>query len=300
MIQLTWKDANDAVEALREVWTALGRPPVYGIPSGGSIVAAMLCFPEGYAPLDEPVEDCFVVDDIIDSGRTIKRFVDAGNRCVALFARNRGDVEVGLALKVLPDWVRFPWEHETGAEDAVVRLLQLVGEDPKRDGLRDTPRRVTSALLEMTRGYKVDVAKLLGTKFQQHYDEMIVLNGIAFSSLCEHHMLPFVGEASVGYLPRGEKIVGFSKVVRVVEAYASRLQVQERLTEQIAAAMQTHLDPIGVGVTLSAQHECIGCRGARARGVSAETQVLYGALRDDPNARQEYIARVSRHNGVRR
>jgi len=178
--------------------------------------------------------------------------------------------------------------QRAGAEAAVRRLLHFLGEDPDRDGLRDTPRRVVSALMEMTEGGSLDPASVLGTTFDVPYDQMVVVAGIEFTSLCEHHLLPFEGEAVVGYLPT-DRVVGLSKIARLVEAYARRLQVQERMTQQIAQTMQDVLSPSGVGVVLRARHSCMACRGIRKRA-DMVTSALLGAMRDDGQAREEFLA----------
>src|SRR5436189_4819220 len=144
-------------------------------------------------------------------------------------------------------------------EEAVVALLRYVGEDPGREGLRDTPARVLKAWREMTSGYDDDPAEILARTFDETSDEMVVLRGISFHSTCEHHMLPFYGQASVGYLPG--KVVGISKLARLVDCFARRLQIQERLTRQIAESIEQHLEARGVGVIVRAHHLCMGCRG---------------------------------------
>lgn len=167
-------------------------------------------------------------------------------------------------------------------------MLRWIGEDPERGGLRDTPARVLRALREMTAGYHVDVSAILGRCFDVPHDQMVTLTGIGFTSLCEHHMLPFEGEAAVAYIPNGA-VVGISKLARVVEAYARRLQVQERMTDQIAEAIQTHLKPKGVAVIVKAQHGCMRCRGVRQQNVAMVTSAMLGAFRDKPEAREEFL-----------
>lgn len=174
------------------------------------------------------------------------------------------------------------------AEESVRGLLAFLGEDVERDGLLDTPARVVRALVEMTEGTGIDPISVLGTTFEVPYDQMVVVAGIEFTSLCEHHVLPFEGEATVGYLPR-ERVVGLSKVARLVEVFARRLQVQERMTQQIAEAMQAALDPAGVGVVIRGRHSCMACRGIRKRA-DMVTSALLGAMRDDGQAREEFLA----------
>lgn len=172
---------------------------------------------------------------------------------------------------------------------AVRTLLLWVGEDPFRDGLRDTPKRVAKAWREMTAGACVDPAEALGRVFDVAHDEMVLLKGIRFASLCEHHVLPFTGTADVGYIPRG-KVVGISKLARLVHGFARRLQVQERLTDQIADAIEQTLDPLGVFVVVRAHHQCMGCRGVVLPEALMVTSAMRGAFKDDAKARAEALA----------
>jgi GTP cyclohydrolase I len=172
-------------------------------------------------------------------------------------------------------------------EDAVLTILRWIGEDPDRDGLRDTPARVAKAWREMTSGYADDPAEILARTFDESSDEMIVLRGISFYSTCEHHLLPFYGEATVGYLPG--KVVGISKLARLVECFARRLQIQERMTRQIAEAVETHLGARGVGVILRAHHLCMGCRGVRQEQTEMVTSSMLGTLRSDAASRSEFL-----------
>ena len=173
------------------------------------------------------------------------------------------------------------------AEDAVTTLLRFIGEDPERDGLRDTPARVVKAWREMTAGYAEDPAEILSRTFAETSDELVILRGISFYSTCEHHLLPFYGEAVVGYLPG--KVVGISKLARLVECFAKRLQVQERMTRQIAEAVETHLEARGVGVVLRAHHLCMGCRGVRQEETEMVTSSMMGTLRTDATSRAEFL-----------
>lgn len=188
----------------------------------------------------------------------------------------------------------MPWGNccqvplEQAALDGVKSLLLLVGEDPTREGLLKTPARVVKAFREMTEGYSQDPVEILGTVFDaENYDQMIVLNGIRFTSICEHHLLPFIGTAMVGYIP-DQVIVGLSKLSRLVEVFARRLQVQERLTSQIADSFNEVVHPIGVGVVVKAQHQCMACRGVRKSDSVMVTSKLIGRMRD-PEVRQEFL-----------
>ncbi len=176
------------------------------------------------------------------------------------------------------------------AEDAVRVLLRWAGEDPAREGLLDTPKRVAKAYLDWFSGYKLDPDEYLARTFKEvaGYDELIVLRDIEFESHCEHHMAPIIGKAHVGYLPDG-KVVGISKLARVVEAYARRFQVQEKMTAQIARCIQDALQPRGVGVVVEATHECMTTRGIHKRGVSMVTSQMLGSFREDARTRAEFL-----------
>ena len=176
------------------------------------------------------------------------------------------------------------------AEDAVRVLLRWAGDDPMREGLLDTPKRVAKAYGDWFSGYAIDPEEYLKRTFEEveGYDEMVVLRDIPFESHCEHHMAPIIGKAHVGYLPSG-RVVGISKLARVVEAYARRFQVQEKMTAQIARSIEQTLQPRGVGVVIEASHECMTTRGIHKRGVSMITSKMLGAFRDDARTRSEFL-----------
>jgi len=176
------------------------------------------------------------------------------------------------------------------AEAAVRTLLQWAGEDPTREGLLDTPKRVAKAYEEWFSGYALDPDQYLARTFEEveGYDEMIVLRNIEYESHCEHHMAPIIGKVHVGYLPRG-KVVGISKLARVVDAYAKRFQVQEKMTAQIASCIQRALNPLGVGVVVNGAHECMTTRGVHKRGVSMITSTMLGSFREDARTRGEFL-----------
>jgi GTP cyclohydrolase I len=176
------------------------------------------------------------------------------------------------------------------AEEAVRTLLRWAGEDPRREGLRKTPQRVVQAYREWFAGYAADPREYLGRTFSETagYDEMVVLRDIEFESHCEHHMAPIIGKAHVGYLPRN-KVVGISKLAHVVDAFAHRFQVQEKMTAEIAKCINDVLQPRGVGVVVEATHECMTTRGVHKRGVSMITSTMLGAFREDARTRSEFL-----------
>lgn len=177
---------------------------------------------------------------------------------------------------------------QTCAEQAVRTLIALMGEDPSREGLQETPQRVVRALWEMTQGYREDPEAILSKVFDEPHDQLIILRGIPFVSLCEHHLLPFLGEVDLGYLPG--KVVGLSKLARLVDCYAKRLQIQERLTNQIAQAIAQCLEAQGVACVVRATHSCLSCRGVRKPGAEMITSCMLGTLREDGQARAEFLA----------
>ncbi|MCP3713652.1 GTP cyclohydrolase I FolE [Paraburkholderia sp. CNPSo 3274] len=179
------------------------------------------------------------------------------------------------------------------AEEAVRTLIRWAGDDPEREGLIQTPARVARAYREFFAGYESDPMQILATTFSEvdGYDEMVVLKDIRFESYCEHHMVPIIGRAHVAYLPE-HRVVGISKLARLVDVYAKRLQIQEKMTVQIADALNTVLQPKGVAVILEAAHQCMSTRGVHKAGASLVTSRMLGAFRDDPSTRREFLSIV--------
>ena len=188
-----------------------------------------------------------------------------------------------------------PTEVHIPFQTLVHEMLEQLGEDPKREGLRQTPARVEASLKWLTRGYGMDVEEVVGNAvFEEKHESMICVRDIEIYSMCEHHLLPFFGRAHVAYLPNG-KIVGLSKIPRVVEVFARRLQVQERLTDQVADALCRVLEPQGVGVVIEAYHLCMMMRGVEKQNSKTVTSALRGAFRDDGKTRDEFLRLV--HGG---
>ena len=182
-------------------------------------------------------------------------------------------------------------------ENLVEELLRNLGEDPKREGLLRTPKRVAASLKHLTQGYRQDVQKILnGAIFEEPYDEMVVVKEIEVFSLCEHHLLPFYGKAHVAYIPQG-KIIGLSKIPRVVEVFAKRLQVQERLTMQIAECLMEALKPRGVGVVIEALHLCMAMRGVEKANAFTVTSAMLGSFRNSERVRAEFLSLINTKRG---
>lgn len=177
--------------------------------------------------------------------------------------------------------------------DLYRQIIEHIGEDPHREGLLDTPKRAAKAMADLTRGYRQDLDTVINNAiFTTESDEMVIVTGIEFYSLCEHHLLPFLGHCHVGYIPDG-KIIGLSKIARIVDVFARRLQVQEMLTHQIATALMDKLAPQGVGVVMEARHMCMMMRGVQKQNSSMKTSAMVGSFRDDLNTRNEFLALIS-------
>ena len=180
------------------------------------------------------------------------------------------------------------------ARDSILQLIRAVGEDPEREGLKNTPERVSRMYAELLSGYSADPEKFInGALFHISYDEMVIVRDIEFYSLCEHHLLPFLGRAHVAYLPAG-KVIGLSKIPRIVDMYARRLQVQERMTRQIADFVQQALEPHGVAVVVEAMHLCSMMRGVKKHAAQMTMSAMHGSFRANMATRQEFLDNISR------
>jgi GTP cyclohydrolase I len=194
--------------------------------------------------------------------------------------------------------VMHPKSEEPAIAPLIKEILGHLGEDPKREGLVRTPARVEQALRFLTSGYRMDIQKAVnGALYDVKYDEMVVVKDIEFFSMCEHHMLPFFGKVHVAYLPKN-KVIGLSKIPRIVDAFARRLQIQERLTQQVAQTIQEIVDPVGVGVICEARHFCMMMRGVEKQHSGAMTSAMLGAFRSRKETRDEFLALVNHRNNV--
>jgi GTP cyclohydrolase I len=212
-------------------------------------------------------------------------------------------MKAGTALKKAPESITSIGNNEILSEatlaDLYREVLLRLGENPDRDGLKRTPERVEKAIQFLTRGYTENPAKLLqDALFDVDYDEMVIVKDVEMFSLCEHHMLPFYGKVHVAYLPKG-KVIGLSKIPRLIDIFARRLQVQERLTKEIADTIQNAIDPIGVGVVIEARHLCMMMRGVEKQHSATVTSAMLGAFRDDQQTRGEFLSLIgsSKPNG---
>jgi len=243
---------------------------VYGFPKGGMIITNFLKNPKTHIPEKADI----IIDDIIDSGKTMKKAHELYKKPF-----------IALVDKREPKWkdygyIIFPYEDvQKDAEDVIVRMIEHLGENPNREGLLDTPKRVVKSWKKIFGGYEQDPKDVLVTQFTEEYDQMIVCKNIEFYSTCEHHMLPFYGIGHIAYIPN-EMVVGLSKMPRLLEVYARRMQIQERLTEQVSTAMYDILKPRGAGVILEAKHHCMVCRGVEKQNSSMITTSLKGVFKE--------------------
>lgn len=269
---------------------------IYPIPRGGipAAYALLATDPHHYHIVGKPEEADIFIDDIIDSGQTAHKYMEAfGKSTFALIDKLRHPVKYDK-----DGWFVMPWEgdsnNEEGVESNVTRIIQYIGDDPTRGGLLETPRRFSKALGEWFSGYAYDEVAIKNVLkvFEDgadNYDQMVIVKDIPIYSKCEHHIADIFGTATIAYIPNG-KIVGLSKLSRLADIFARRLQVQERLTGQIADALQTHLEPIGVGVIIKARHMCMESRGLCQQGHHTITTALRGALKEDASTRAEFMS----------
>ncbi len=295
---LNHNDIRDLAEILvSRVVNLLGRFELkaYAIPRGGIPAAyAVQSAASSLGKADvqlvlDPLEADFFIDDIIDSGATMQKFCDDYPGIPFFALIDKTDSECPW----LNSWVVFPWEGDSvgSFEDNIVRLLQFVGEDASREGLLETPKRVTKAWAHWCSGYGKDAASILKV-FEdgaEGCDQMIVRKNIPIYSHCEHHLAPIIGKCAIAYIPNG-RVLGLSKMDRLADMFARRLQVQERLTNQIADAMMEHLQPLGVGVWINARHLCVESRGVQHANSDTITSALRGCIKTEASARAEFLA----------
>ena len=270
--EVSWEEIN---VRLRE----LPKGKCYGVPRGGAVLAGMT----GQG-VDHPDQADYILDDILDSGRTKAMFtLKCQKPFIALFDKQR-------EKKLKGKWVIFPWEKTLDGEieDTIVRLLEQIKEDPTREGLLQTPARVARSFKELFRGYEQDPEEVLTTFTDGVCDEMVILRRTEFFSTCEHHLLPFYGDISVGYIP-DKRVIGVSKIARLVDIYSRRLQIQERLTAEVADSLMRVLKPKGVMVVCRAKHLCMMARGVNKRESELVTSAIRGVFRTKLAAREEFL-----------
>jgi GTP cyclohydrolase I len=283
-------------EKLAEVIKNEGCRYLYGVPRGGTMIAVELV--ERNRDDFEIVADhrnyrsskVAIVDDVYCTGNTLGFFKDF-YKCFVLFSKSN-DLPKGVfsADKVRADqWLMFPWERDAEEGTSLVtRILEYIGEDPFREGLRETPQRVVEAWRHWFSGYTQNLEDIVKVFYDDSSDEMILLKDIEFSSMCEHHMAPFYGKAHVAYIP-DKKLIGASKLARIVDLYAKRLQIQERICNQVTAALEELLQPKGVACLIEAKHSCISSRGVQKQCSVFTTSSLTGAFKENFATRNEFL-----------
>lgn len=293
---LSWEEVSERAEKLA-YWIlqngVIKDKPIklFGVPRGG-IPAALLVTQSferlGYNTiLVECFEQChFVIDDIVDSGKTAEQYKNKFFFALVNKQTER-DKDIG--------WVVFPWERMAnegeGPEENIRRLIEYIGDDPDREGLKDTPKRVIKSYEKLFGGYERLPEDII-TTFEDHScDEIVLLKSVEFYSTCEHHMLPFYGKAHIAYIPKN-KLVGVSKLARILEVFSRRLQIQEQLCKQITTALTNVLEPLGVACILEAQHMCMTCRGVEKQNSVMTTSSLTGVFRTDARARAEFMSMI--------
>tara|TARA_B100001248_G_scaffold57226_1_gene38223 strand:- start:4347 stop:5201 length:855 start_codon:yes stop_codon:yes gene_type:complete len=282
IIELTWEDIMARIEYVKKKNKIKPNTKIYGVPKNGMIIASFF----GSISVYDPEKADFIIDDIIDSGKTKKKYkkLYPKKKFIALFEKDKKNT-----------WINFPYEKNTKEDhqDLVVRLLQVIGEDPTREGLQDTPRRFIDAFHEF-----LSPPDFAMTTFDvENTDEMIVQLDIPFYSFCEHHLLPFFGKGYIAYVPE-KKIVGLSKLARSLEMFSRRLQNQERITNQVAEFLQKGLNPKGVAVVLKARHMCMEMRGVKTSDTHTITSKLLGSFKSDERTRAEFLNLIGNHRNL--
>lgn len=282
-ILVTWEQIYWRIENLKKSWRG-GTRKVYGVPRGGSIVAGII----GTA-VDTPEEADIIVDDIIDSGKT-ERFFAEKYPAKPFWALVNKPEEF-----LLGKWIEFPWECGKGGtqddiENSVLRMLEYIGEDATRDGLLETPKRVVKSWGEIFAGYKTDPKNHVKTFEKGKYDQMIVLKNCEMYSTCEHHLQPFVGKIHIAYVPN-KSVIGISKLARIAESFSRRLQIQERICDQVTDFLMEELKPKGAGCIITAKHFCMCARGVGKQNSEMTTSSLRGVFLKK-EAREEFLSLI--------
>ena len=272
---------------------------IYAIPRGGVPLGVALSIAlnlplvskESLMDYDDEGLEILIVDDLLDSGKTLAEW--SAYDCAVLGYKPDSPKHKGklfVAREFPQEWIHFWWElpETDDPEKLVTRLVQYIGEDPNREGLQETPKRVIKSFKRLYGGYHQDPVEVMKTFTEDACDEMVVLKDITIHSTCEHHMLPFSGVAHIGYIPNG-RVIGVSKLARLLDIFARRLQIQERIGEQVTSALMEHLQPLGAVCVIEARHSCMTARGVEQQTTTMITSSLKGALKDKPEARAEFM-----------
>ena len=294
MKTITHEQYKADIEALAEKIKTAAKTysGIYGVPRGGTYPAAMLAQITGFKQVFSPAEisdSTLIVDDLIDSGATLAAYPN--DKAVVYCKPGMESSVTYYGSTTGNEWLVFPDESGAGIEENLKRTLEYIGEDTTREGLIETPKRMRRAYDEIFAGYKTDPKDLIKTFSQGTCREMVILKNCEFFSTCEHHFFPFFGHISVGYIPN-DKVIGVSKLARLVDCYAKRMQIQERMTSQIADFLEQELGAKGVYVVCEGVHFCMTSRGIRKQDASMVTSAIRGVFQEDAQARNEFLALV--------
>lgn len=292
MLKLTNKELKDLCAELAKKIDTKKIFDIYGIPRGGYAIAIELGKFLGLPVItdEEAISGrTLIVDDLVDSGKTISKYKK--NKKAVLFVKNKKTKTVDYYVKETDEWVKFPDEPEEEVQEHITRVMQYIGEDVSREGLIETPKRVQRAIDEIFSGYKQNPKDLMKTFTQGTCQEMVILKNCEFYSTCEHHMFPFFGHISIGYIPN-KKVIGVSKLARLTDLFAKRMQIQERMTSQIADVLMKELDAKGVYVVCEGVHFCMRSRGVKKQDASMITSAVRGVFKKDAKARQEFLTLI--------
>ena len=235
---------------------------------------------------EAPDEYCTIIDDLIDSGKTLSKYPN--NKKAVLYVKNNNEKKVDYYVRKIDGWIQLPWESDDEMEESIERQIQYLGEDTSRDGLKGTPQRVIKSWTHLFSGYKKDPKEHLKVFEKGSYDQMVLLKDCEFYSTCEHHLQPFFGSAHIAYIP-GKKVIGISKLARILETFSRRLQIQERIGEQITDFLMKELGAKGAGCILEAKHFCMIARAVEKQNSVMVTSSLKGVFRKDSKARGEFM-----------
>ena len=299
---LNWQDIDERADKVAAAIASITKKPskepirLFGIPRGGcfAVLAVARALERRQRPaliMTTVATTEYIIDDIIDSGKTRDKWMNGQSRNVFALVDKQGyDKEIG--------WVVFPWEvggdEEAGPTENIVRLLEFIGENPDREGLKETPQRVIKSYGHLFGGYEQGLESIMKVFKDDTCDEMVILKDIEFYSTCEHHMLPFFGKAHIAYVPKG-KVIGISKIARILEVWSRRLQIQERLTQQVTETLDKYLEPLGSACVMEAQHFCMTSRGVEKQNSVMITSSLTGVFKDGFNqARGEFLRLIGK------
>jgi len=274
--QISWDEIFKRISGFEKEFAG---KKIFGVPKNGML---LLSFFKGIEVVPVPEQADIIFDDIYDSGKTAKEYEQYNKPFIVMFDKRN---------EFKNQWIQLPFEKEKDINDCIVRVLEYIGEDASREGLLDTPKRVVKSWKELFSGYGKDPKDILTTFADGACDEMVILKDQEFYSTCEHHMIPFFGKIHIGYIPDG-KVLGISKLARLTEIYARRLQIQEKLVTQIADDLMKYLDPKGCMVVAEAQHMCMTARGVQKQDSIMITSAVRGVFKDNIQTKQEFLSLI--------